>query len=385
MKGGPRKICFLTGKRGGFGALIPTFELVHKDPGLELVVIATDMHLSQKFGKTIREVDQWVNNVIRVPMNQEDDQPASRSAALGRAMIGITAALKEAAPDIFVVLGDRGEVYAAVGAALHLGIPVAHIQGGDVSGNVDDMMRHAITKMSHIHFAATKSSARRIIRMGEEPWRVHVVGDTHVDMLAKGRYTNGPEVRKKYGLGSEEKFGLILLHPETYRPERSYAYMKAVLDGTKSRHMRWIVVYPCSDHGYQGILDAINEVADDPSFLIHKNIPAPDFWGLEAQAAVFVGNSSAGLIEAPYFRLPFVNIGLRQIGRERGKNVIDVPKPTATSIKKALNGSLSNELKLRLKKIRTLPFGDGQSGDMIVDCLKKVRLGTKLFEKRIMY
>lgn len=385
MRKRPRKVCFLTGKRGGFGALIPTFELVHNDPALELVVVATDMHLSKKFGTTIREVDRWVRGAIRVPMHQVDDRPASRSSALGRAMSGITAALDRAKPDVLVVLGDRGEVYVAVCAALHLGIPVAHIQGGDVSGNVDDMMRHAITKMAQIHFPATRASARRIVRMGEEPWRVHVVGDPHVDMLAKNRYTPGAEVRKKYGIDPDESFGLILLHPETYRPENSYAFMRAVLAGVKSKGFRSIVVYPCSDHGYQGILDAIDEIVRDPMFLVHKNIPAPDFWGLEAEAAVFVGNSSAGLIEAPYFNLPFVNIGLRQVGRERGKNVVDVPVPTVAAVKKALARALSREFRKRIERSRALPFGDGRAGERMVKFLREVPLGTELFEKRITY
>lgn len=385
MKKRPRKICFLTGKRGGFGALIPTFELVDRDPAMELVVIATDMHLSEKFGRTIREVDRWISGVIRVPMHQADDRPASRSSALGKAMSGITAALARVKPDVFVVLGDRGEVYVAVCAALHLGIPVAHIQGGDVSGNVDDMMRHAITKMAQIHFPATRSSARRIIRMGEELWRVRVVGDPHVDMLARKRYTPALEVRRKYGLEPEEAFGLILLHPETYRPEKSYAFMKAVLEGIRRRGMRWVLVYPCSDHGYQGTLDAIDEFSGDAEFLIHKNIPAPDFWGLEAEAAVFIGNSSAGLIEAPYFNLPFINIGLRQNGRERGKNVVDVPSPTSGAVKKAVGRALSLEFNRRIERNRALPFGDGRAGERMVSFLKEVPLGAELFEKRIAY
>ncbi len=380
-----RRICFLTGKRGGFGALIPTFQLVDRDPDLELVLIATDMHLSAKFGATISEVDKWVKNAVRVPLDQEDDRPVSRAQALGRALSGIAAALDEIKPDIFVVLGDRGEVYSAASAALHLGIPIAHIQGGDVSGNVDESMRHAITKMSHIHFPSTQLSAERIRKMGEEEWRIHVVGDSHIDMMLRGGHTSGAQAREKFKLGAAEAFALVLVHPETLRPETSYDNMRAVLGAMRERKLRSIVVWPCSDHGYQGILDAIHEVEGDPLFSVYKNIDAPDFWGLQSEASVFVGNSSAGLIEAPYFDLPVVNIGLRQIGRERGANVIDVPEVNVMSLRAALDRALSAEFRAQLRGNPVRPFGNGKSAERMVQVLKTVTLDRTLFEKRITY
>jgi UDP-N-acetylglucosamine 2-epimerase (non-hydrolysing)/GDP/UDP-N,N'-diacetylbacillosamine 2-epimerase (hydrolysing) len=272
-----------------------------------------------------------------------------------------------------------------VSAALHLGIPIAHIQGGDVSGNVDEMMRHAITKMSHIHFPSTQGSAERIIKMGEEPWRVHVVGDPHVDMLMRGKHTPGAEVRKKFSLAGDESFALILVHPETLRPETSYHNMQAVLTTVKQRQLRSIVVWPCSDHGYQGILDAIHEVENDPLFSIYKNIDAPDFWGLQEEASVFIGNSSAGLIEAPYFNLPVINIGLRQIGRERADNCIDVPEVNGSNLDAALDTALSAEFRKQLEDHGSRPFGKGDSAERMVEVLKTVQLGTALFEKRMTY
>ena len=380
-----RRICFLTGKRGGFGALIPTFQAVDRDPELELILIATDMHLSTKFGATISEVDKWVKNAVRVPLEQTDDRPVSRVQALGRALSGIASALEQIKPDIFVVLGDRGEVYSAASAALHLGIPMAHIQGGDVSGNVDEMMRHAITKMSHIHFPSTQASAKRIRNMGEEAWRVHVVGDAHVDMMLRGGHTLGAAARKKFQLDPAQPFALVLVHPETLRPETSYDNMKAVLSAMRQRQLRSLVVWPCSDHGYQGILDAIHEVEGDALFSVYKNIDAPDFWGLQSEAAVFAGNSSAGLIEAPYFHLPFINIGLRQIGRERGANVIDVADVNAATLKRALDQALSQSFRDQLRAQPFHLFGDGKAAERMVHVLKTVELNRALFEKRMTY
>lgn len=380
-----RRICFLTGKRGGFGALIPTFQAVDRDPDLELVLIATDMHLSAKFGATIAEVETWVKNAVRVPLDQTDDRPVSRAQALGRALSGIATALEQIKPDIFVVLGDRGEVYAAVCAALHLGIPVAHIQGGDLSGNVDEMMRHAITKMSHIHFPSTHASAERIRRMGEEAARIHVVGDAHIDMMLRGGRTSGTAVRKKFNLDTAQPFALVLVHPETLRPETSYDNMKTVLDTLRQRRLRSLVVWPCSDHGYQGILDAIQEAEGDTLFSVYKNIDAPDFWGLQSEAAVFAGNSSAGLIEAPYFNLPFINIGLRQIGREHGANIIDVSNVNPAAFNTALDQALSKSFRDRLRSQPFTLFGDGKAAERMLHVLKTVELNPALFEKRMTY
>ncbi len=381
----PRKICFLTGKRGGFGALIPTFRLIKQDPSLELFLIATDMHLSKKFGNTISEVDKWVEGAYRVPIDQEDDQPVSRAKALGKAMSGIAECLLEIKPDIFVVLGDRGEVYSAVSAALHLAIPVAHIQGGDVSGNVDEMMRHAITKMSHIHFPSTNLSAARIKKMGEDDWRIHTVGDPHVDMLLHGEYTSSKKVRLKFGIMAEEQFALILVHPETLHPENSYQNMRSILSLVKERSLKSIIVYPCSDHGYQGILDAIDEYKETACFNIQKNIEAPDFWGLQAEASVFIGNSSAGLIEAPYFSLPVINIGLRQVGREHANNLIQVTAVNKSNLESALDLALSNSFQTKISGTSDRPFGDGNAAEKMVEILKETDLNRTLFEKRIAY
>ncbi len=394
-----RKICVLTGKRGGFGALIPTMELIEKDPALELSVIATDMHLSDKFGKTITEVEQWVNpvrkpgqgvrsngvnRVFYAPMDQEDDHPVSRAKALSTCMNGISNILDSLKPDILLVVGDRGEVVAAVLVALHFGIPVAHIQGGDISGNIDEMMRHAVTKMSHIHFASTEESAGRIKKMGEEDWRIHVVGDSHIDMIAQNRYTDGKEARRLYDIADEEPFALVLVHPETIDFENSYANMQTLLKTITGNGLRMLIVYPCSDHGHQGILDAIAQYEGHQGVSTHKNIEAVNFWGLMSEALVLIGNSSAGLIEAPYFNLPVINLGERQTGRQRWINVIDCPFDSG-AIKQAMDKALSQEFRKNLEAGKNKPFGDGDSCSKMVEVLKTVKIDKRLIEKRMTY
>ncbi|HKQ29798.1 MAG TPA: UDP-N-acetylglucosamine 2-epimerase [Burkholderiales bacterium] len=380
-----RKIAVLTGKRGGFGALIPFFQQAEKDPDVTLTVIATDMHLSDAFGKTIREVKQWVSNVVAVPMDQQDSRPVSRAAALGQALTGMAQALHQVAPDVLVVLGDRGETLATATAATHLGIPLAHIQGGDVSGNVDEAMRHAITKLSHIHFPATEESAQRIRAMGEEPWRVHVVGDPHVDRIVSREFTPSAEVRKRYGIAPDEGFLLVLFHPETLGdPEMSGSKMRTLMDTVIALCLRTLVVYPCSDHGYKGIVDVI-ESLDVPRVSVHKNIEAVDFWGLQAEATALIGNSSAGLIEAPYAHLPVVNVGSRQEGRARWRNVIDAriePVDLTRALQKVIDPAFRASL-VTDKSPR--PFGDGDACRKMLQVLKTVAIDDRLINKRITY
>lgn len=382
----PRRIAVLTGKRGGFGALIPFFQEADKDQNIMLTVIATDMHLSATFGHTLTEVRQWIRNVVTVPMEQQDSRPVSRAMALGQALSGMASALDQVRPDILVVLGDRGETLTTATAAIHLGIPLAHIQGGDLSGNVDEAMRHAITKLSHIHFAATEASARRIAGLGEEQWRIHVVGDPHVDRIVTGEYTPGPEVRRRYNIRPSEPFVLVLLHPETIGdPESSGPMMAEIMKTVVARCMRTLVVYPCSDHGYKGIVDVIEFYAQTPGVTVHKNIEAVDFWGLQAEATVFIGNSSAGLIEAPYFNLPVVNVGGRQQGRARWRNVIDVPA-TASALTDALTQAIDPTFKMSMvADTKQRPFGTGRACHKMLQILTNLDLDARLLHKRMTY
>ncbi len=351
-----RRIAVLTGKRGGFGALIPLFQLAQKDPDLDLGVIATDMHLSETFGHTLDEVQRWVRNVVPVPIAQGGGSPVSRTDALGRALSGVALALEKLKPDLFLVLGDRGETLAAVTAALHLRIPVAHIQGGDVSGNIDEAMRHAITKLSHLHFPSNEESAIRIRKMGEEDWRIHVVGDPHVDRIMSKEFTSGPDVRDKYEIGKDARFVLVLYHPETLNDHASSGpAMRALLDEVAALHLRALVVYPCSDPGYEEIIKVIDGRSGQNGLSVHRNIEAVDFWGLQAEASLLAGNSSAGLIEAPYFGLPVVNVGHRQEGRMRWINVIDVPAE-ASAIRNGLRKALSEEFRHSLQVEHPPPF-----------------------------
>ncbi len=380
-----RKICILSGKRGGFGSLIRTMKLIQKSNDLELQLVVTDMHLSQKFGKTLAEVKKNFPVAAQVDMEQKDGTSEARSEALGVCLQKMTSVFKRLRPDIFLCLGDRGEVVSAVIAANNLHIPVAHIQGGDISGNLDEVFRHAITKMSHIHFPSTQESGERIKKMGEEEWRIHVVGDTHLDLIGNKMYTSNLEVRKKFHLTPEEEYVIVLQHPVNTEPQKSYVQMKRVLRAVKKLGVAAIVVYPCSDQGYEGIIQAIEEQKHNKKFRIHKNVEAEDFLGLMSGARALVGNSSSGIIEAPLFKLPTINIGKRQTGRQRDANIIDIGGETEAEVYEALLFAFSDKkFRKNLQSCGKI-YGDGKSAERIVKVLKTVKLNDRLFEKRMTY
>lgn len=379
-----RRICVWNGKRGGFGALAPTMEAIQAHPDLDLQLVVTDQHLYDRFGKTVTEVEARFPVAAAIDMGQEGDSNQDRAQAVGRCLTRAAEVLGDLKPDILLVIGDRGEVFAACIAAHNMRIAIAHVQGGDISGSLDEPVRHAITKLTHIHFPSTRASADRIIAMGEEPWRVHVVGDTHIDQVFLGDITPEAELRTAYDLPDGAPFLLVLQHSDSTIPDMSAEHMAETVAAVTATGLRTLLVYPCSDQGFEGIISEIEKASETPNISIHRNIPAPDFIGLEKLAACIVGNSSAALIEAPYFGLPAVNIGERQLGRERAANVMDVDYDRH-AIQAAIERGVSDQgFRQSLSKIEP-PFGDGTAYRRITEVLETVPLDDALLNKRMTY
>jgi GDP/UDP-N,N'-diacetylbacillosamine 2-epimerase (hydrolysing) len=379
-----RHVCVVSGKRGGFGAMTPTMDAIAQHPAMKLSVLVTDQHLYDRFGKTVAEVKSKFPIAAAIDMEQRGDQNRDRARAIGVCLTKAADVLADLAPDILLVIGDRGEVLATCVAAHNLRIAIAHVQGGDISGSLDEPVRHALTKLAHIHFPSTEASARRILAMGEESWRVHVVGDTHVDQLLLGKVTPPDELRGTYRLPAGEPFLLVLQHSDSTEPDRSRAQMAETVAATLALGLRTLFVYPCSDQGFEGIITEIEAVREKPGVSVHRNIPAPDFAGLQAMAGCLVGNSSAGLIEAPYFGLPTVNVGDRQIGRERTDNVLSVPYDRF-KIRAAIEQALFDKAFRSACKAIKPPFGDGTAYRRITDVLATIQLDARLLNKRMSY
>ncbi len=378
-----RRILVLTGKRGGYGAMKPMLRLMRDDLAVALQLVATDQHLNGRFGATIEEIREEFELAATLDLMQADDTAASRAHALARGLAGMTDIYQKLDSELCVLYGDRGEVLVAAIAALHLGLPIAHIQGGDRSGSLDDAMRHALTKMAHLHFPATHESGERIRRMGEEDWRVHVVGDNHIDLIVAGEYWPKDRVLRSLDLDPQRPIAVVLQHSETTAPGESYRQMVETLEAVRDEKLQCVVVHPCSDAGYDGIIRAIENLAQGPDFRVRVNLDAPAFWGLLAISSVMIGNSSAGLIETPSFRLPAINIGRRQVGRLQSENVINVTHDRH-AIKQAIRRALSEQFLASVRKCRQ-PFGDGRAGEKIVDVLRQVPLDRRLLTKEMTY
>ncbi|HEX5449968.1 MAG TPA: UDP-N-acetylglucosamine 2-epimerase, partial [Gaiellaceae bacterium] len=284
-------------------------------------------------------------------------------------------------PDIVLVHGDRGEHLMVAFAALNLGIAVGHTQGGDRSGNIDEVQRHAITKLAHLHFPESEESAERIVKLGEDPWRVHLVGSTYIDRIAGGEYVASAEARSALGLEADEPFLLSVVHPETFLDrESNRRQAEVVFEAAAESGRRVVVTYPCSDPGYEGVLEALRLREGDGRFVIRPNIDNDVYLGLMAAADAMIGNSSAALVEAPYLRLPAVNVGRRQDGRHRDDNVVDAPPDSvSTALERALDPSFRAQL------VPSNRLGDGHASERIVEVLRSVELDDRLRRKQIAY
>jgi GDP/UDP-N,N'-diacetylbacillosamine 2-epimerase (hydrolysing) len=380
------RICVLSGKRGGYGAYVPLMRLIDADPELELVILLADMHGSREFGNTIDEVradfPDTALELIEMGTGR-GDSPLVRAENLGLCLANAARILERVRPDVVLVHGDRGEHLIVAFAALNLGLAVAHTQGGDRSGNIDELQRHAITKLVHVHFPETETAAERIRRLGEDAWRVHLVGSTYVDRIVKQLYVPPQEARRLLGLDPSEPFLLAVVHPETYLDrEANRRQAEAVLKAVEATGLRTVVTYPCSDPGYEGVLEALRAREGNPAFVIRRNVENDVYLGLMASAEALVGNSSAALVEAPYFHLPAVNVGRRQDGRERDANVADAP-PDPAAVAAVVSRLRQPEFRAALNGGGRL--GDGRASERIVDVLRALRLDDRLLRKQIAY
>lgn len=380
----PRKVMVLTGKRGGFGAMKPMLRLLRDDAAFELQLVVTDQHLDPRFGRTITEVEREFPIAAAVDIEQRDGTAAGRARALGVCAMRMAETLNALKPDLCLLYGDRGEVLASAMAATSLNIPIGHMQGGDVSGSVDEQVRHAVTKLAHLHFPSTLESAERILKMGEEPWRVVITGDHHLDLIMAGEYASKAEVAEATGIDPDQPAIVLLQHSETTAPDRAYQQMVETLLAIRDTGLQTIVVYPCSDVGYDGIVRAIGKFAKGPQFRVFKNLDAPVFWGLLAIAHVMVGNSSAGIIETPCFHLPTINIGRRQEKRLHAENVIHV-KHDRVAIAAALDCALNNTAFRTSAHTCQQVYGDGKAGWRTVEAIRNLPLDNRLLVKRMTY
>jgi UDP-N-acetylglucosamine 2-epimerase (non-hydrolysing) len=378
-----RRIGVATVARSDWGLYLPVLKRIRDDPELEPVIIAAGTHLADGFGATASEIEADGFSIDhRVETVDEADDPAGVARSMARGTAGFAEVYARAGLDLLLVLGDRFEMHSAVVAAVPFRLPVAHIQGGELTqGAIDDQFRHSITKLAHLHFASTEVYGRRIVQMGEEPWRVLVSGAPAIDNLRERPVLSREELVERVGLALDGSTLLVTYHPVTLEFDRTAEQVEDLLAALETVEADVVVTYPNVDTSGRSIVEQIGAWAEgrERARLV-TNLGSQAYLSLMRHAAAMVGNSSSGLIEAASFELPVVNIGTRQDGRLRPANVIDVGY-RRSEIEAGLRRALSHEFRESLRGLQN-PYGDGRAAERIVAKLKEVELGPSLIVKR---
>lgn len=380
-----RKIVIVTGSRGEYGYIRPIIQEIQKSKTLDYEMIVTNLHLLTGFGYSVSDIERDKLKISdRIYMALDGYTPETMSKSLGVALMSLSDALPRLKPDVLLLAGDRGEQLVAAIAAAHMNIPIAHIQAGELSGNIDGMSRHAITRFAHLHFASNADAARRLERMGEEKFRIHLTGAPQLDDLINGVYLSRKEISRKYHLKEDERFLLLVQHSVTEEYGDASSHIKETLEAICALKIKTIVIFPNNDAGSDQVRQVMQRYRRE--FIEeYRNVQREDYAGLMNMASALVGNSSSALIEAPCFKLPAVNIGNRQRGRMQGNNVINA-KNNREDIKGCIKKALSAQFRAKLMKNCENPyFGDGKVGKRVVDILASTPLDERLITKQIVY
>jgi UDP-hydrolysing UDP-N-acetyl-D-glucosamine 2-epimerase len=380
-----RTIAVLTVGRSDFGIYRPILGHIMKHRQLALSLIVTGSHLSKKHGYTVDEIDaEGFQIAARIEPLDEGDTPANAVQTIAHITANVGRFFERSRPDILLVLGDRFEMLAGALAAVPLNIPIAHIQGGELSiGAYDDSIRHAITKLSHLHFPATVDSAERLMRMGETPESITVAGAPSLDNLHHYVLPDIGEIGRKLGLNLNQLDNLVLatLHAETRSALPPREQVGIFLKGLEHLKCTIIFTMPNMDPGGLVIANWIKEFcARHSRAWLVDNLGSKNYFGAMKAARVMVGNSSSGIIEAASFGLPVVNVGNRQLGRAHGENVVHVPFD-AVLIERAILETLESKVRVNSEGAENI-YGDGHASERIVDRLATLIIGETLLMKQ---
>jgi UDP-hydrolysing UDP-N-acetyl-D-glucosamine 2-epimerase len=392
-----RTIAIFTGNRAEYGLQYPIIKAVNAHPDLDYKLIVSGAHLDPNFGNTLEEIKKdgfRIDGQVKIEMDAGSLMATTQ--AIGSGVIAISRMLIEIKPDIMVVYADRFEGFAAIIASTQMNIPTAHVEGGDLTegGALDDSVRHAMTKLSHLHFTTNEQATNRILAMGEESWRVHTVGFPGIDLISEGCFATPTELVKKLTLDLSRPIILLTQHPVTMEFKKAPFQFRATLvamEKIAESGAQIVITYPNNDAGGKAIIELLTHLKNRnlPNIQIHKSLGRYVYHGLLALARypsiriACVGNSSSGIKETPAFGCPTVNIGSRQDGRLRGENVLDVGYDSC-AIEKSVIRCFYDETFRNIARNGKNPYYLGQAGAKIANILATVPLDQKLIRKRMM-
>ncbi len=377
-----RKIAVVTTSRADYSHLYWPLQDLSARPDVDLKIIALGAHLSPEFGATIQEIERdGLEIAERIECLLSSDTDVGMAKTIGVATLSLADALGRMRPDLLLLIADRYEMLAPASVALALRIPIAHIEGGEISeGAIDDAVRNALTMMSHIHFTSTHDARERVISMGEEAWRVHRAGAPSLDHLRRQTLYTREQVEERLGVTLKHPAILVAYHPVTIARD-TVREADALFSALRMLPDQILFCYPNADAGSRNLIGRARSFAESrEGTQVFVNLDALTYWSLLKQVNVLVGNSSSGIMESASFALPTVNVGLRQRRRERARNVIDAA-PDTDSILAAIAKAKSSEFRGSLQGM-TNPYGEGFASDKIVEILTTIPLGEELLMKR---
>lgn len=381
-----RTVHFLTGIRSEYDILAPIIAAVDAQPDLDAGVIVTGAHLTGLHGQSIRQIEaDGYRIAARIDSLLASDGLGGRVKGMALQLAGLTDLFARERPDFLVVMGDREEVMTGAVAAIYHHIPIVHVGGGDHAddGNVDNLVRHAVSKMAHLHMATTELSGQRLRQLGEEPWRIHVTGASGLDRIIATPDMARDDLERALGVDWHgEPYAVLLYHPTITDFAEARAHMASITRVLEASGLNIAVMAPNSDPGNQAIsLEIDSLIARYPKAKAFTFLERKVFINMLRHARVMVGNSSAGILEAPSMGLPVVNIGIRQRGREHGDNVIFTDYD-AGEIAAAIARATTDESFRALVAQRRTPYGDGKAGQRIAEVLRSVEPGRGLLDKK---
>ncbi|MFD1178863.1 UDP-N-acetylglucosamine 2-epimerase [Paenibacillus puldeungensis] len=379
-----KKVMVVTGTRADYGIYFPILKKIEEDSDLELQILVTGMHLTPKYGNTVKYIEADGFQIAAKVTAAVEASRGGMARGIGEGIIGMTEAFESLKPDCVIVLGDRGEMLAATISSVYLNIPTLHLHGGEVSGSIDESVRHAISKLAHLHLTATTASKERLIKMGEDPWRVYVVGAPRIEAIESAVLPDIQSVKRKYHLDFAGIYGLFIYHPVTTDNQSIEKELECIFKAVSEEKIPYVCVMPNSDAGSEEIINFYNNLSEKDGFYKIVTFEQYDYLSILKHAYILVGNSSSGIIEAASFKVPVINIGSRQYRRERSQNTIDV-SVDYNQIRSAFSIVKSTDFKERLKRVKNVYYKKNTSQSVVEIIHRLNDYGDELTQKTISY
>jgi UDP-N-acetylglucosamine 2-epimerase (non-hydrolysing)/GDP/UDP-N,N'-diacetylbacillosamine 2-epimerase (hydrolysing) len=391
--GARRKVAVFSGNRAEYGLQFPILKALAADPRLQYYLLVSGAHLRSEFGRTVSEIEKDGFDVYeKIPVEMPEDSLLTTASAIGSIVLGLTPVLARLRPDFLIVYGDRFESFAAGIAGTQMAIPTVHIEGGDYTegGALDDSVRHAMTKLAHLHFTTNEQAAERVRCLGEERWRVFNVGYPALDLIKGGQYASPTDVYERFRLDPNRPIVVFTQHSVATEFDQAADQVRPSLEALERAGKAWgcqtIITWPNDDAGGRRIVEEIARLDAEghPFIQVHRSLGRHYYHGVLNVASACVGNSSSGIKETPAFHCPCIDIGSRQRGRLRGTNVINVGYDAA-EILRALETCLFDAAFRAQVRACLNPYGAGNAGQRIADVLATIPVDRAFVQKQMTY